>query len=83
MLMKVTQNTMEIKPEFLYSVGQAARYFGVHRCTIYDYLSNEKKPLPFLKSPTNGRCVFLGQTLIEYKQSGLPKTGRQRKSGKQ
>lgn len=80
--MREKQNAVDIRPELLYSVGQAARYFGVHRCTIYDYLSNENKPLPYLKSPNNGRYVFLGQTLIEYKQGGLPKKGRKRKSGK-
>ncbi len=76
--MKTTQNEPDIRPELLYSVKQAARYFGVHRCTIYDYLSNPVKPLPFLKSERNGRIIFLGQTLIDYKQSGLPKKGRRR-----
>lgn len=76
--MKSKQNDPDIKPELLYSVKQAARYFGVHRCTIYVYLSNPVKPLPFLKSERNGRIIFLGQTLIEYKQSGLPKKGRRR-----
>lgn len=67
-----------ILPEQLYSVGQAARYFGVHRCTIYDYLHHPTRPLPYLRSPRNGRTIFLGQTLIEYKQMGLPKKGRKR-----
>ncbi len=52
--MKTKQNEPDIRPELLYSVKQAARYFGVHRCTIYDYLSNPVKPLPFLKSERNG-----------------------------
>lgn len=77
--MKSKQNESDLRPEQLYSLGQAARYFGVHRCTIYNYLSNLAKPLPFLKSERNGRLIFLGQTLIEYKQSGLPKRGRKRK----
>lgn len=68
-----------IMPEFLYSVGEAARYFGVHRCTIYSYVANQDKPLPYLISERNGRTIFLGQTLIEYKQNGLPKKGRKRK----
>lgn len=77
--MKSKQYESDLRPEQLYSIGQAARYFGVHRCTIYNYLSNQAKPLPFLKSERNGRLIFLGQTLIEYKQSGLPKRGRKRK----
>lgn len=76
--MKSQKQELVIRPEQLYSVSQAARYFGVHRCTIYDYLSNPVKPLPFLKSPDNGRLIFLGQTLIEYKQEGIPKKGRRR-----
>ncbi len=74
--MKPKKKEPDIKLEQLYTAGQAARYFGVHRCTIYDYLSNSVKPLPFLKSERNGRIIFLGQTLIEYKQAGLPKKGR-------
>lgn len=77
--MKSKQYESDLRPEQLYSIGQAARYFGVHRCTIYNYLSNPAKPLPFLKSERNGRLIFLGKTLIEYKQSGLPKKGRKRK----
>lgn len=37
--MKSKQSESDLRPEQLYSVGQAARYFGVYRCTIYDYLS--------------------------------------------
>lgn len=73
---------MKIEPEFLYSVGEAARYFGVHRCTIYSYVGNMDKPLPYLVSERNGRIIFLGQTLIEYKQNGLPKRGRKRKASR-
>ncbi len=76
--MKIYQNRMEILPEFLYSVGQAARFFGVHRCTIYGYISNEERPLPYLLNERNGRKIFLGITLIEYKKAGLPKKGRKR-----
>lgn len=72
--------SIKIEPEFLYSVRQAARYFGVHRCTVYDYINNPCRPLQHLISERNGRIIFLGQTLIEYKLNGLPKKGRKRKN---
>lgn len=78
--MRRSDFTMKIEPELLYSVGQAARYFGVHRCTVYDYINNPCRQLPHLISERNGRIIFLGQTLIEYKLNGLPKKGRKRKN---
>ncbi len=78
--MRKSDFAMKIEPEFLYSVGLAARYFGVHRCTVYAYVANREKPLPHLISKRNGRIIFLGQTLIEYKLNGLPKKGRKRKN---
>lgn len=78
--MRKSDFAMTIEPEFLYSVGQAARYFGVHRCTVYAYVANREKPLPHLISERNGRIIFLGQTLIEYKLNGLPKKGLKRKN---
>lgn len=40
--MKSRNKEPDIKPEQLYSAGQAAKYFGVHRCTVYDYVKDRK-----------------------------------------
>ncbi len=78
--MKSSNKGRDISPEQVYSAGQAARYFGVHRCTIYDYVNNPDKPLPYLLTGHSSRFMFLGQTLIEYKQAGLPKKGRKKQN---
>lgn len=76
---------MITKPDFntinggqYYSARQAAKYFGVHRCTLYSYVSHPERPLSFVKSKDNGRIFFLGKDLIDYKKAGLPKKGRRR-----
>lgn len=78
--MKTTRNEPDIRPEQLYTAGQAARYFGVHRCTVYDYVNHPDNPLPYLLTGHSSRFMFLGLTLIEYKQAGLPKKGRKRQT---
>ncbi len=61
-----------------YTVREAARYLGVHRCTIYAYIRHHEQPLPFSKSPDNERLLFHGEDLIAYKKAGLPKKSRKR-----
>ena len=34
---------MKVVPEKTYSVKEAARYLGVHRCTIYSYIRHLEK----------------------------------------
>lgn len=46
---------MKVVPEKTYSVKEAARYLGVHRCTIYSYIRYQKKPLAFLKIPDKAK----------------------------
>lgn len=70
---------LNIVPERMYSVSEAARYLGVHRCTLYDYVCHSDKPLPFIRHMLNDRMVFSGADLIAYKLAGLPKKGRKRK----
>ncbi len=70
---------MKVVPEKTYSVKEAARYLGVHRCTIYAYIRYMEKPLAFLKIPDKAKRVFRGIDLITYKETGLPKRGRKRK----
>ena len=70
---------MKVVPEQTYSVKEAARYLGVHRCTIYAYIRYLEKPLAFLKIPDKSKRVFRGTDLIAYKETGLPKRGRKRK----
>ena len=70
---------MKVVPEKTYSVKEAARYLGVHRCTIYAYIRYMEKPLAFLKIPDKAKGVFRGTDLIAYKETGLPKRGRKRK----
>ena len=48
----------EIKPEQSYSVSEAARFLGIHRCTIYDYITHTERPLPFFRSA----CFFCPST---------------------
>ena len=69
-----------IIPDATYSVSEAARYLGIHRCTIYTYVLHIERPLPFIRHLLNDRMVFLGADLIAYKLAGLPKKGRKRKS---
>ena len=71
----------EIEPEQTYSISRAARYLGVHRCTIYAYINHPVCPLPFIKVTETGKLMFNGSDLISYKASGLPKRGRKRKNG--
>lgn len=63
----------EIVPEQTYSIGRAARYLGVHRCTIYDYIRNPDNPLPFIKVAETGKLRFYGSDLIAYKIAGATK----------
>ena len=70
---------MKVVPEKTYSVKEAARSLGVHRCTIYAYIRYLEKPLAFLKIPDKAKRVFRGTDLIAYKETGLPKRGRKRK----
>lgn len=60
-----------------YSVKEACLYLGVHRCTIYDYINNPERPLPFIRVYTDKRGIlFRGSDLIAYKEAGLPRRGR-------
>lgn len=68
-----------INPEESYTVSEAARYLGIHRCTIYAYISHGERPLPFVRLAGNMRLAFYGRDLIAYKENGLPKKGRKRK----
>ena len=70
-----------IIPEQTYSVSEAARYFGVHRCTVYAYINHPTKSLPFVRSPDKVKTSFRGADLIAYKAAGLPKKGRKRQEG--
>lgn len=45
----------ESRSEKTYSVKEAARYLGVHRCTIYAYIRYMDKPLAFLKIPDKAK----------------------------
>ena len=66
---------MKVVPEKTYSVKEAARYLGVHRCTIYAYIRYMEKPLAFLKIPDKAKRAFRAIDLIAYKETGLPKRG--------
>lgn len=70
----------KIIPEHTYSVREAAHYLGIHRCTIYAYISHPERPLPFSRATDNLRLRFLGEDLILFKKAGFPKKGRKRKS---
>lgn len=70
---------LEIVPEQAYSLGEAARYLGVHRCTIYDYIKHPDHPLQFMENPRNKRLLFYGSDLIAYKAAEYHKLGRKRK----
>lgn len=76
--MVLTTHFTEIVPERIYSVNEAARYFNVHRCTIYAYINHPTKPLPFVSLPNKKKIAFQGIDLIAYKAAGLPKRGRKR-----
>ncbi|MDE5171769.1 MULTISPECIES: DNA-binding protein [Bacteroides] len=49
----------------------------MHRCTIYDYINNPERPLPFIRIYTDKRGIlFQGSDLIAYKEAGLPRRER-------
>lgn len=77
--MNLYKKFLEIKPEQSYSVSEAARFLGIHRCTIYDYITHTERPLPFFRTQDNLRIQFHGDDLIAYKTAGLPKKGRKRR----
>ena len=77
--MEIHNLTARIIPERAYSVSEAARYLGVHRCTIYDYITHTERPSPFFRMQDNQRIQFRGDDLIAYKTAGLPKKGRKRR----
>ena len=53
--------TIVILPEKRYSVEEACIFLGIHRCTIYDYIRHEERPLPFIRIHTDKRgIVFQG-----------------------
>lgn len=54
-------------------------FLGIHRCTIYDYITHTERPLPFFRMQDNQRIQFRGDDLIAYKTAGLPKKGRKRR----
>lgn len=78
--MNIQKILWKVIPGGVYTVREAARYLGVHRCTIYAYIKHSEKPLPFLKH--NQKMMFQGMDLIAYKAGGLPKRGRKSKSTK-
>lgn len=78
--MDIQKILWKVIPDGVYTVREAARYLGVHRCTIYAYIKHSEKPLPFLKH--NQKMMFQGTDLIDYKAGGLPKRGRKSKSTK-
>lgn len=80
-IMVIRRFINEIEPEQAYSISRAARYLGVHRCTIYAYINHPVCPLPFIKVAGTGKLMFNGSDLIVYKAAGLPKRGRKRKNG--
>ena len=70
-----------IAPDRNYTIKEACLYLGVHRCTIYDYINNPERPLPFIRIYTDKRGIlFLGSDLIAYKEAGLPRRGRKFKN---
>ena len=77
--MDLRKKFSEIRPEQSYSVSEAARFLGIHRCTIYDYITHTERPLPFVRMQDNQRIQFRGDDLIAYKIGGLPKKGRKRR----
>ena len=79
--MVIQRYSNEMEPERTYSISEAARYLGVHRCTIYAYINHPVCPLPFIKVEGTGKLMFYGSDLIAYKAAGLPKRGRKRKNG--
>ena len=78
--MVIQRYSNEMEPERTYSISEAARYLGVHRCTLYAYINHLEHPLPFVKVPETGKLMFYGRDLTVYKATGLPKRGRKRKN---
>lgn len=76
--MDIQKARWKVTPDGEYSVRKAARYLGVHRCTIYAYIKLTERPLPYYRLPNN-RMVFSGIDLIVFKANGLPKMGRKNK----
>lgn len=73
--MDICKQFSEIRPEQSYSVSEAARFLGIHRCTIYDYITHTERPLPFFRMQDNQRIQFRGDDLIAYRLPASRKKG--------
>lgn len=78
--MEAKRHTIPFTPNQLLPLNKAARFLGVHRCTIYDYINATDRPLPFVKSPDGKRLMFRVIDLMKFKATGFPKRGRKRKN---
>lgn len=41
-----------------YTIREACLFLGIHRCTIYDYINNPERPLPFIRIYTDKRGIL-------------------------
>lgn len=59
--METHRVTVEIKPDQTYSVSEAARYLGIHRCTIYVYVLLPNSSVTFHPGAGQGKNPFSWQ----------------------
>lgn len=61
--MQVTTDNMGIDPQKYYTVSEAARLLGVHRCTIWRWVNTFQ--IKFRTRVVNNRKEFLGSELVK------------------
>ena len=57
-------NSERLSPDQTYSVSEAARYLGIHRCYYLCISLVTHHPLPFIQVPGKVKIRFLGSDLI-------------------
>lgn len=68
--------TIVILPEKRYSVKEACIFLGIHRCTIYDYIRHEERPLPFIRIHTVKEASYSREaTCLPIKRQVSPRKG--------
>jgi len=71
-----TDRQKTIAPEKWYTVIQAARLLGVHRCTLYSYIKYWAIILLPERSDNGAHFLIKGENIIKFKEKYRAKKGR-------
>ena len=69
-----------IHPERKYNISDAARVLGIHRATLYRYMTRFPNRIEVTPSPEVKRQYIKGHELLKFREIGMLKRGRKRKT---